>query len=232
MTYFLWTGIFISNQSVFGYTQSQMLTYVFMVLFMGTLVLSAPSSDNIGSEIGNGDLSNYLVKPIGYLKYWFVRDTASKILNLLFAVGELFLVWFFLRPSLIFPENLFSFFGFILSALLAVGIYYLLSSLTRFVAFWTPENTWGLSFLLIVLIEILAGGIFPLNILPGWVFTFLQFTPFPYLAYFPIAIFTGKIVGLGLLQVLLQSSIWLGVVFLLTKHLWGKGLIEYQAYGR
>ena len=232
MTYFLWLGIFSTNSNVYGYNQSSMLTYVFMVLFMGTLVLSAPSSDNIGGEIGNGDLSNYLVKPIGYLKYWFVRDLASKSLNLFFALFELFLIWFFLRPALFFPSDVFIIIGFLISAILAVGIYYLLSSLTRFMAFWSPENIWGLAFLLIVLIEILSGGIFPLNILPKWVFVLLQFTPFPYLVYFPITIISGKLVGLDLLRILAQSSIWLMIIYFLTKFVWKKGLVVYQSYGK
>ena len=96
MTYFLWRGIYTSNQNIFGYSQTQMLTYVFMVLIVQAVVTSSPSSDNIGGEIANGDLSNYLVKPLGYLKYWFTRDLASKSLNLFFAMFEIFLLWFLL----------------------------------------------------------------------------------------------------------------------------------------
>jgi len=232
MIYFLWAGIFISNRNVFGYNQPQMLTYVFMVFLMGTLILSAPSSDNIGGEIGNGDISNYLVKPVGYLKYWFIRDIASKSLNILFAIVELFLVWLVLKPQLIIPSSPQIIFGFVTAVLIATCLYYLLSCLVRFIAFWTPENTWGLSFLLLVFVETLAGGIFPLNILPSWIYTFLQFTPFPYLVYFPIAIFTEKIAGWELIRILLQSTGWLVLIFWMTKYTWKRGLVVYQAYGR
>lgn len=232
MTYFLWRGIFVATDSVFGYSQPQILTYVFMVLIVQTLVLSAPSSDNIGSEIGNGDLSNYLVKPLGYLKYWFTRDIASKLLNIGFAVFELAVLWIFLRPEISFSDHPLTIVGFLTTAALATGIYYLLSCCARFVAFWAPENTWGLAFLLIVLVEILAGGIFPLDILPSWAYGILQLTPFPYLVYFPIAIFSGKIVGLEIVRVVAQSAGWLVIMLWLTKFLWGKGLVSYQATGR
>ncbi len=86
MTYFLWRGIFTTSNLVFGYTQPQILTYIFLVLVVQSFVLSAPSSDNIGSEIGSGDLSNFLLKPMGYLKYWFTRDLANKLLNIIFAL--------------------------------------------------------------------------------------------------------------------------------------------------
>lgn len=232
MTYFLWRGIFISNQNIFGYSQPQMLTYVFMVLVVQTLVTSAPSADNIGGEISNGDLSNFLVKPMGYLKYWFTRDVASKLLNLIFAVFEVSVLWFFLRPQIMIPLDFFTWAAFILSVSIAMVLYYFVSVCARFVAFWIPEYTWGLSFVVLVFMEILAGGIFPLNILPQILYEFIQLTPFPYMVYFPIAIFSGKIVGLELARILLQYFIWLGILFLFTKYLWSKGLKVYQASGR
>ncbi|MEK7565478.1 MAG: ABC-2 family transporter protein [Patescibacteria group bacterium] len=232
MTYFLWSGIFIANTSVFGYSQNQMLTYVFMVLIVQTMVLSAPSSDNIGGEIGNGDLSNYLVKPVSYLKYWFTRDVASKTLNFIFAVFEIILLWFLFRPVIIFPTNFAVILGFLVSLLLATVIYYLLSACARFVSFWAPENTWGLAFLVLVMIEILAGGIFPLNILPASIYQLLQLTPFPYLVFFPISIFSGKIIGLEIIKVLLQSAVYVAIMVWFTKFLWKKGMMVYQSSGK
>lgn len=232
MAFFLWKGIFVSNQVVFGYNQSQILTYIFLVLAVQAIVLSAPSAENIGSEIGNGDLSNYLVKPLGYLKFWFTRDVASKLLNLLFATFEVALLWFIFKPDLSFPFSLVSIFGFLVSAAFAMVIYYFLSVCARFVAFWTPENTWGLAFVVLVFTEILGGSIFPLNILPNPAYQALQLTPFPYLVYFPVAILSGKIVGLELIRVLIQGLIWSVTMYWLTKFLWRKGLIVYQATGR
>jgi ABC-2 type transport system permease protein len=232
MTYFLWRGIFVTNQNVFGYSQNQMLTYVFLVLVIQTLIVSAPSSDNIGGEIGSGDLSNYLVKPVSYLKYWFTRDLSSKLLNLIFAVFEVGVLWLLLRPQVQLSSSSASLSGFLLCSGLAIVLYYFINVAARFIAFWTPENTWGLSFVILVLLEILAGGIFPLDVLPAWLQTGLQFTPFPYLIYYPIAVFLGKITGLYLVRVLLQSFIWTVCMYLFTKYLWHKGLKVYAAEGR
>lgn len=232
MTYFLWSGVFVGSQVVFGYTQSQILTYVFMVLIVQTWVMSAPSSDSIGGEIGNGDLSNYLVKPLGYLKYWFTRDLASKLLNMVFAFFEISILWILFRPTIVIPTDLILIFGFLISCGLAIGIYYLVSVCSRFLAFWAPENTWGLAFLILVFMETLGGLIFPLNILPTPAYIALQFTPFPYLVYFPIAIFSGKIVGIELFRILTQSFIWLLVMLIFTKFLWKRGMMVYQASGK
>ncbi len=232
MTYFLWKGIFVSNQNVFGYSQEQMLMYVFMVLAIQALVLSAPSADNIGSEIASGDLSNYLVKPIGYLKFWFTRDLASKLLNIMFATGEITLLWLLFKPKIELPGSIEAIVGFLIISVIAVGIYYFLNVITRFVAFWTPENTWPLAFLVLILIELFGGGIFPLDILPAWVSGLLQFTPYPYLIYFPISIFLGKITGLYLLKILIQSVIWLVIMYFIAKKVWQLGIKDYAASGK
>ncbi|MBI4036258.1 ABC-2 family transporter protein [Candidatus Daviesbacteria bacterium] len=232
MTYFLWFGIFVSTNQVFGYSQPQMFTYVFMVLVVSTLVLSAPSADNIGGEIANGDLSNYLVKPINYLKYWFARDLSSKALNLSFAIFEVGILWFILKPNFQILPSIGTFVFFLISLVLAILINYLVSVTARSVAFWTPESTWGISFVILVFVETLAGGIFPLDILPNWVSNILQFTPFPYLLYYPVAIFLGKITGFNLVRILLQAFAWFLVMLWVTKVVWHKGLKVYGSEGR
>jgi ABC-2 type transport system permease protein len=232
MTYFLWRGIYSSSVTIFGYSQNQMLSYVFLVLIFNAIVLSAPSADSIGGEIGSGDLSNYLLKPIGYLKYWFTRDLASKSLNLLFSILEIFLIWLVLRPVLSLTWSFQGFIGCLIALLLALPIYFFISASARFNAFWTPENTWGLSFLIIIFLEVLGGSIFPLDVLPSAGFILIQFTPFPYLVYFPIAIILGRITGLYLVRILVQSFIWALLLGLLTRYIWRRGLRSYSSSGR
>lgn len=232
MTYFLWRGVFTTNQNVFGYSQSQMLTYVFLVLVIQSLILSAPSADNIGGEIGNGDISNYLTKPVSYLKYWFTRDLSSKTLNLIFSFMEIFCLWLLLRPQIHVTLDPSTLIIFPLICLLAVLSYFFLNAVTRFVSFWTPENTWGLSFVVLVILEVTSGQLFPLDILPPVGKLVFQLTPFPYLIYYPIAILIGKISGFAAFKILVQSFIWMIILYLLSQFIWKKGLKVYAAEGR
>jgi ABC-2 type transport system permease protein len=88
LVFFLWDTVFSNpGQQVFGYDRKKILTYVFGLLVVRAFVLSSKVSE-IGGEISRGDLSNYLIKPVNYLKYWFTRDIASKGLNLSFALVE------------------------------------------------------------------------------------------------------------------------------------------------
>ncbi len=142
------------------------------------------------------------------------------------------MVAFLFNTILTIPLNAETLTGFLIASALAACTYYFISTAARFLAFWTPENTWGLAFVVLVAIDMLAGGIFPLNILPSWAYAALQFTPFPYLLYFPVAIFSGKILGLEMVRILLQSAIWFLLMYLFIKYLWRKGLVVYQASGR
>lgn len=232
MVYFLWSGIFVDKITIFDYSRAEMLTYVFLVLIVQSIVFTNPSSDHIGAEISNGNLSNFLLRPVSYIKYWFVRDMSGKILNLIFSIFEVGILWYLLMPAIKLPENILTYVLFIAACSMAVILYYLISISTRFVAFWMPENTWAMAFLSIVLSDILSGSVFPLNILPTWVQMGLQFTPFPYLVYFPISIFVEKITGLFAIQILLQSLLWVFLMHLFTQYIWNKGLKQYSAQGR
>lgn len=231
MTYFLWHSVFSSNTTVFGYSKEQMMAYVFLVLLVTSFIMSAPSNDNVGGEISNGTLNNFLIKPIGYLRYWLTRDWASKLLNMLFAVFEFTLLYFLFRPQIYFSNSPIQLVLGIMLAVISALIYYLLTKLAVSVAFWTPESTWGFMFIILVLMEVLAGSIFPLDLLPKPVMTFLQFTPFPYMIYYPIAILIGKIDIVSASRIFLQSVVILGFWYVVAMKVWKKGLKNYAAVG-
>jgi len=99
LVFFLWDAIFQdSGRVVFGYDKAKILTYIFGILVLKSIVFSSRSID-ISSEIASGDISNLLLKPISYLKYWFSRDIASKTLNLFFAIFETTVLYLILKPE-------------------------------------------------------------------------------------------------------------------------------------
>ncbi len=230
MTFFLWNSIFSQNKIAFGYTREQMMTYVFLVLIVNTFVIAAPSNDNIGGEIGSGDLNNFLVKPIGYLRYWITRDWASKLLNILFAMGEVSLLWMVFKPNISFSSSLLQILLGVVACIFAAILYFLMTKIALSVAFWAPENTWGFMFIIWVCMETLSGSVFPLNVLSSSIFEILKFTPFPYLIYYPIIILLGKLSIQQSLYVLIQALIQISVYYWIMIKIWKKGLKVYGAY--
>lgn len=232
MVYFLWNAVFSTRTVALGYTKDQMYSYVFLVLVLLSFVMSAPSNDTIGGEIASGDLSNYLVKPIHYLKYWLTRDMSSKVLNLTFSLVEVSLLWVFIKPQISLTANPHQLLLGFLVLLSGMFIYFFITKLAISTAFWVPENTWGLMFIILVFMETLSGVIFPLDVLSPQVQSLLRLTPFPYLIYYPITIFVGKTSISQAAYILIQSLVWLAISWASVLYIWRKGLKVYSAAGR
>jgi ABC-2 type transport system permease protein len=233
LTYFLWSTVFASPETqIFGYDRAKILTYVFGIMIVRALVFSARAMD-VSFDIARGDLSNYLLKPLSYFKYWFTRDISSKALNLIFAVIEFAALFLILKPPFFFQGSFVALFAFLVGIILAILIYFFLLFLVSTIPFWAPEIGWGSHFLVtVVIIEAFSGALFPINILPGVLQSLLMATPFPYLIYFPVEVYLGNISGAVLIGGLMVAAAWAGVLWFSLNFVWQKGLKEYQALGR
>lgn len=233
LVFFLWDAVFSTpGKIVFGYDRAKMLTYVFGLVLIRAFVLSAKATE-VSGEIARGELSNYLLRPIAYFKYWLTRDIASKVLNLGFAVVEAFLLYLLLKPPFFVQTNPLAILGFLLLALLGMFIYFVLSFLVSTVPFWLPEAGWGAHFLVTaVAVQFLSGGMFPLDVLPDNILKVLNLTPFPYLIFFPLEVYLGKVSGMKLLGGLAVALLWaVGLWFILQK-VWAAGLKRYESHGQ
>lgn len=230
--YFFWSAVFRHNQQVFDYSRAALLTYIVIARFADTLVFSN-TSYQASAEIANGNLNNYLLRPAGYLKQWFARDLADKILNLIFFALEIVILVVLLQPPLIFPSALTPWLKFIFTSLFAGLIYFYFSFIVSAFTFWYPEyDGWPLRFVLWMFLEFLTGAAFPLDILPPAVFNWFKWLPFGYLVYFPSGFYLERFGGAESVRIWLTMAGWLVIFYYLTRLIWKKGLKIYGAYGR
>ncbi|MBU0569750.1 ABC-2 family transporter protein, partial [Patescibacteria group bacterium] len=221
-----------SGRILFGYDRAKILTYVFGLIIVKAFVLSAKSAD-VAGEIAGGGLSNYLIKPVNYFKYWLTRDISSKALNISFALGESALLFLVLKPPFFIQTNFLSLLMFTISIILAMFIFFVLLFITSSIPFWVPEAAWGVHFLItVVAVEFLSGALFPLDVLPLSLQNVLNYTPFPYMIFFPLQIYLGKITGLVAFKGIFVSGIWAVTLWFVMNSVWRKGLKVYQAHGR
>lgn len=228
--YFLWTTIIPAGSGLTGYSHESILTYVFLTTFVGSFVFSSRSA-GMGDEITNGNLSNFLLKPINYFRYWAARDFGDKAMNISWSIGELFILFIFLRPPFFWQRNVVAILLFVVTLGIAMMLYFFSQLLISTLAFWIYE-TWSLRFLFMILLNFLAGSVFPLNLFPKPIYAFLQFLPFPYLLYFPVKIYLGQesltqsMLGIGI------GCIWVFLLYLIVFGVWHKGIKAYTAVGR
>lgn len=228
--YFLWLAIIPQNQIVFGYSQKLMLTYILGTSLVNSIVFSSRTVD-VGDEINQGNLSNFLIRPINYFYYWFAKDIGDKAMNLVFALFELSILFLILRPNFFLQTDpIYLFFAFI-AILLAMVMYFFINFVLGMVGFWTQE-IWSTRFLFTMILIFFSGGLFPLDILPKEIFSVLQYLPFNYLLFIPLKIYLGQISFTQILFGFLITILWIFVIYQIMLFIWKKGLKTYTAYGR
>lgn len=228
--YFLWHSLIPENKSLFGYSQSQMLTYILGTSLMFSITLASRSGE-IGGEINSGTLSNYLIRPINYFFYWVAKDIADKAMNISFGVIELCILFFLLQPPLFIQTNITLLILTCITILLAACINFFFNVLIGFLGFWTPE-IWAPRFIFYILTTFFAGSLFPLDILPENIFTIFSFLPFTYMLYFPLKVYLGQLAYPAIFQGLLICLFWTIAMYFITRFVWNKGLKTYTAQGR
>ena len=230
VTYFLWWAIFTNRQVFAGYTESMMLTYILLSSIVQTIVL-ATTTREIGDIIDEGTLSNHLVRPFSFFSYYIARDTGDKLLNFLCSIFEVSVIFLILRPPLFIQGNPIA----VLTAIAAAGVgmvlYFLYTMIFGFMGFWT-QDVWAPQFLSMVIMEFLAGSIFPLDILPKTLFLIAKSLPFYYFMYFPLGIYLGKVAGWDLVYGFAGAFVWIGIFIFVVRFMWQKGLRVYTAEGR
>lgn len=229
LVYFVWWTVFQSNNIVFNYSQSQILTYIVVASLIRAIILSSRVID-VAGQINEGTIVNFLVKPLGFIKYYFARDLADKLLNILFVVVEITLLIVILKPPLLLQQDQQILALFILATLLGLLLYFTMAFIIGMLAFWV-EDAWGSLFLVMMLLEGFGGGLFPIDILPKNMASILMLTPFPYFIYFPAKIYLGT---MSINEIVYGFSIlvfWVVIGWYLMLKVLQSGLKHYSAFG-
>lgn len=224
--FFLWNAVFDKNTQFASYTKSAMLSYILYVNIIATLVLGTRTAD-IASNINDGSITNYLLKPISFFRYFAVEDVADKLLNLAFAIFEVALLLIFFKPPISIPQNILLGLIFVING---VCISFFINLMLSFVAFWTTE-TWAARFVYLMIIGFVSGSFFPLDLLPKWIYQALLVTPFPYLFYLPTKMLLGHIDSLVIWEVFL-SFFWVFVSYKLADYMWKIGNKSFSFWGK
>lgn len=233
LVFFLWDSIYSNpGTQLFGYDRNKILTYVFGILILRAIVLSSRTVD-VAGEISSGDLTNFLLKPVSYIKYWFTRDISSKVLNISFAIFETGLLFALLKPPFYLQTDPFYLILFLLAIVFAILIFFNLLFLVNLITFWIPTAGWGAQFLFIgIFVEFFSGGVFPIDILPQVLQKIIYTLPFPYLLFFPLQVYLGKLDMGGAIRGVGVAAIWAILLYFVMNFVWNKGLKRFAAEGR
>ena len=228
MSLTIWLVIFAGKSTNFGYTEQQMITYIFLVGVLQSMILASSLGD-LGNMIYEGRLSYQMIQPLNIFSYLGISEVADKLKNFFFVIIETVILFLLFRPVIVFPA-LPTFGIFLISTILGIILMFLIMLLFGVVGFWS-QDTWGPRFLFYMFLDFAAGKLFPLNIFSPLLQKILYLTPFPYLSYTQTQIFLGKLSQGDALQSLGALIFWIIALAIIFKYLWNKGLREYGAMG-
>ncbi len=227
--YYFWSALLKHRTSFVGYDRTQMITYVLGMNVLRSIVF-ATRTEEIASEINHGRLSGYLLKPVNFMLYTLFRDLSEKSINLVSSIIEVFGLILLFHVKLQWPQDTQTWFLFITSIIGATWLYFILSFMTGCWGFWTSES-WGPRFLLELFLEFTAGAFFPLDVLPKLAQKIIMSFPSPYLVFFPLQIFLGKLNSTQIINGFLTQGFWILAISGMARWVWLKGMQNYSAVG-
>lgn len=227
--YYLWLAVYESTNHLFGYSESQMLTYVLLSTIISGFVLSTRTPD-IAGQILNGDVINFLLKPLSFFGYFLTRDVVDKLLNVVFSIAEVILLYIILKPQIYINTGWEAWVALITLTILGCIIAFNINLLISFIAFWSPE-VWAPRFIFFILVVFFSGGFFPLDILPPYIYKLLLLTPFPYFYFVPTKLYLGY-TSPELFGYVIATISWTLLSSCIVLFVWRKGLRGYSFYGR
>lgn len=228
---FLWRAITESGGGqVGGYEYREMIFYFMLIVFLDNLISPTEDDWQIAADIRDGRLSALLLKPLNYLFYRAALYASYRITYIATIALPLGLLIFFLREYLRLPEDAMTWVFLGISTAMAAGIQFLLGYCLGLCAFWVLE----VSTLILIVYSFeyfLSGMIFPLDILPDWLRSFVKWSPFTYELFFPVQIAMERVKGPALWEGLAIQAGWLVVCYLMAQFVWRIGIRKYQAVG-
>jgi ABC-2 type transport system permease protein len=228
----LWRTIYEGKPGavIAGYTLAQMISYYLVVTLVDMLTAVNEDDWQIAADIRDGNISQFLVKPIDYLKYRFCLFLAGRAIYTTVALVPVALFIFVQREYFVGPGDWATVGWFALSIAMTALLQFFISYAMALLAFWVLEVS---TFIFILFaFEYIAGGqLFPLDILPAWLSNALMYTPFPYQLFFPVSIYVGKSTGAELYQGLAIQFFWVVAAYGFARFMWARGLRKYSAVG-
>lgn len=226
---FLWKAIYSDNSNVGNYDVYTMFTYVILSRFI-SIVITPGLFFTVTEEIQEGILSNYIVKPINYIKYCFFKELGTKSRNFIIGIIPIIFIAIVYSDYFVIDFSLQQFMLFVVSFSFAYIIYFQITMFVSLFSFWFYEiSNWFYTISFIV--EFLSGSLVPIDLLPSLLQRILDFLPFKYLVYFPVSILNNSVTMGEVHMGLMVQAFWVVLSYLCVKVIWILGRKKYDAYG-
>jgi ABC-2 type transport system permease protein len=234
---FLWGAVFSAiavtgsgATSVAGYTYDNFIAYYLLTMISRAFSSMPGLASGIARDIRNGTVKKYLIQPIDMLGFLLLYRTAHKLVYYLIAAIPFALVFWVCQGYFSGWPGVATMAGFVASLVMGFLLGFFLEATIGMIGFWFLEVT-SLLFVYMLFSFFCSGHMFPLDMLPGFWGQLVRLLPFQYLAYFPAAVFLGKIAGQELAWGLALQLAWVVLFIMAARMTFRFGVRHYSGFG-
>ncbi len=229
---FLWNAVFqaAGRGSISGYQFADVVAYYLLTMISRAFSSMPGLASGIATQIRTGEVKKFLVQPIDMLGFLLAGRIAHKLAYYSVAIVPFALVFYLCRGYFAEVPPLEVFIAYVLSLIMGFLLGFFLESCIGLIGFWFLEVS-SLLFVYMLLSFFLSGHMFPLDLLPppwSWVVDFL---PLKYVAYFPAAVYLGKVPRDQLWMELAIEAAWIVAFAVIGRIMWRRGVRRYSGYG-
>ncbi len=226
----IWQGIYADASQLNGVQFNTLIFYYIAVFFVEIATAAHFESWRI-TEIREGKIDFYLVKPLGYLSELSIRHLGDKAMSLALKL-PLFFVFVGIVIALFHPTlPTISLNTIAQTALILSGAFFMQFCLyTNIVilGFWL-ENAEGLDHFRWLSTSLFSGIVIPFAFMPPVLLNIAEALPFKYLHSVPVLVLLGQQSATATDYLYLGSTCL--ILIITTFLLWKKARIRYSAYG-
>jgi ABC-2 type transport system permease protein len=240
---FLWKAIFEAIQfsrgesasatggdAIAGYSYQDFIAY-YLLTMVGRAFSSMPGlASGIAQQIRNGEIKKFLVQPIDLVGFLLLNRIAHKLVYYSVALGPFALVFFLCRGFFPGWPDATTMLAFLASLAMAFLLGFFLEATLGMIGFWFLEVS-SLLFVYMLFSFFFSGHMFPIDMLPGVWGVIVEHLPLKYLAYFPAAVFLGKVQGPELAQALWVELAWVLFFIVASRVALNRGYHRYSGFG-
>ncbi len=218
----------VNGGSVNGYTPSGFAAY-FLAAWVTQQFMVAWVSWELDRQIRLGELSPKLLRPIDVFWEHLAAHVTERMVRLPFMVvivtlGALLVPGTRVAPSVAHIAV------YLVCVSMAFLVRFLIAYCIGLLTFWFDQAT-ALDEFYYIVAAFLTGSFAPLDLYPPAVRAAIEWTPFPYLIYYPVQVLNGTLGGAAIARVLLVLAGWVIIFAMLKQVLWRFGLRRYGAVG-
>ena len=237
---FLWTAVFAatSRPDIAGYSRNDIVAYYLMTMVTRAFSSMPGLAGGISRSIRDGSIKKYLVQPVDYVAFLLAARVAHKLVYYAVAILPYAAVFWLCRGYFPPAPDAATIAAFLASLVLSFLLGFFMEATLGMLGFWVLETS-SIVFAYMLVQYLLSGHMFPIDMLAGIptgiggvsVADVVRWLPFEFTAYFPAAVWLGKVQGAALVRGLAIEAAWVVIMAVACRLAWRRGTRRYAAYG-